>query len=273
MIVKELKNIEFDIIVDCFLKSFENYYVKVPTDKNYYKNRWEIAKVDYALSYGMFDRKKLVGFIINAIDTRNGKKIAFNTGTGVLPEYRGKRITKSIYDFAMSDLKMNGVSKCSLEVIIENTKAIKSYQSIGFDICKTFNCFGGEIKLNSIEKIELNKVDHNTFDWEKLPNQDLYSWDFKSEVIKNEDYEYYQVIKDNFAESFFVVNPKNKYLAQFEILKESEGCLNRLFQGIREVSNFIKIINIDSRLNKKINFINSIGLMNTVNQYEMEMKI
>ena len=89
MIVKNLEKIEFDIIVDCFLKSFENYYVKLPTDKNYYKNRWRLAKVDYALSYGMFDDEKLVGFIISAIDKRNGEKIAFNTGTGVLPEYRG----------------------------------------------------------------------------------------------------------------------------------------------------------------------------------------
>ena len=80
MIVKKLENTTFDIIADCFLRSFENYYVKVPTDKNYYKERWKISKVDYALSYGMFDGDKLVGFIINAIDKRNGEKIAFNTG-------------------------------------------------------------------------------------------------------------------------------------------------------------------------------------------------
>lgn len=273
MIVKKLENIKFDIIVDCFLKSFENYYVKVPTDKSYYKNRWKIAKVDYALSYGMFDGEKLVGFIINAIDNRKGEKIAFNTGTGVLPEYRGKRIVKTIYDFALPDLKINGVTKCSLEVIIENTKAIKSYQSIGFEICKTFNCFSGKISLNSYENIELNKVDFNIFDWKNLPNQNLYSWDFKSEVIKNGDYEYYQIIKDDFIESYFVVNPKNEYLAQFEILKYSDRCFNRLFQGIRDVSSSIKIINIDTRLNEKIEFINSIELSNTINQYEMEMSI
>lgn len=273
MIVKKLENTTFDIIVDCFLRSFENYYVKVPTDKNYYKERWKIAKVDYALSYGMFDGDKLVGFIINAIDKRNGEKIAFNTGTGVLPEYRGRRIVKSIYDFAIPDLKINGVTKCSLEVIIENTKAIKSYQRIGFEICKTFNCFSGEIKLISNAKIEMNKVDYNTFNWGKLPNQNLYSWDFNLEVIKNGDYDYYQITKDNFIESFFVVNTKNEYLAQFEILKESDGCWNRLFKGIKEVSNSIKIINVDTRLNEKINFINSIGLSNTVNQYEMEMNI
>ena len=119
---------------------------------------------------------------------------------------------------------------------VQNIKAIKSYQSIGFHICKTFNCFSGEIKLNSNEKIELNEVDHDTFDWEKMPNQDSYSWDFNSEVLKNGDYKYYQLIKDNSVESYFIVNPKNEYLAQFEILKKSDGCWNRLFRGIKEVS-------------------------------------
>lgn len=273
MIVRKLYNISFDVIADCFLKSFENYYVKIPTDKNYYKERWKIAKVDYALSYGMFDGAKLVGFIIHAIDLRNGEKIAFNTGTGVLPEYRGKRIVRSIYDFAIPDLKTNGVIKCSLEVIIENSKAIKSYQSIGFNICKTFNCFSGEIILNTNEKMQLNEVDYDAFDWEKMPNQHLYSWDFNLEVIKNGNYKYYQIIKDSLVESYFIINPGNAYLAQFEVLNESAGSWHRLFKGIKEVSNSIKIINVDTRLNQKIDCINSIGLANTVNQYEMEMNI
>jgi len=273
LIVKKLEHIEFDIIADCFLKSFENYYVKIPTDKNYYKERWKIAKVDYALSYGMFDGGKLVGFIINAIDTRNEEKIAFNTGTGVLPEYRGKQIVRSIYNFAIPDLKTNGVTKCALEVIIENSKAIKTYQSIGFNICKTFKCFSGEIKLNTNEKKLLSEVDYDAFDWGKMPNQQLYSWDFNLEVIKNGNYKYYQLIYDNLVESYFIINPSNAYLAQFEVLKESAGCWHRLFKGIKEVSNSIKIINVDTRLNQKIDFINSIGLANTVNQYEMEMNI
>ena len=273
MIVRKLENIEFNIIVDCFLKSFSNYFVEIPTDKNYFRERWETAKVNYALSYGMFDGEKLVGFIINAIDERNGIKTAFNTGTGVLPEYRGKRIVKSIYDYAIPDLKKNGISKCSLEVIIENVKAIKIYQSIGFEICKTFNCFSGTIKSNLNEYIALNRVGYNEFKWNDLPNQDLYSWDFHSTVIKNGDYQFYQIGKDNLIESYFVINPKNGYLAQFEVLIESEGCWDRLFSGIREISNSIKVINVDSRLNKKIDYINSIDLLNTVNQYEMEMSI
>jgi len=273
LIVKKLGNIAFETIIDCFLKSFKNYYVELPTDINYYKQRWELAKVDFNLSYGMFDNEKLIGFIINAVDERNGIKIAFNTGTGVLPEYRGKRIVKSIYDDAIPDLKKNGITKCSLEVITDNMKAIKSYQSIGFEICKTFECYKGAINLATSEKVELNKENHSTLDWDNLPNQDLYSWDFHSKIIKDGDYSYYQVIKDNFPESYFVINPKNGYLAQFEVLIENKGNWNRLFNGIKMITETIRVINIDKRLSEKIDFINSIGLSNTVNQYEMEMEL
>ena len=97
MIVKHLGHTDFNTIMACFLSAFENYFVKMPTDPKYYKQRWKAAKVNFNLSYGMFDNDKLVGFIINAIDERYGEYIAFNTGTGVIPEYRGQKIVKSIY--------------------------------------------------------------------------------------------------------------------------------------------------------------------------------
>lgn len=273
MKVEKLDSTTFDIIVECFIKSFENYFVKVSTDKDYYKDRWETAKVDFSLSYGMFDDDQLVGFIINAIDDRYGERIAFNTGTGVLPAYRGRRIVKSIYDVAIPDLKLNGISKCSLEVIIENSKAIKSYQSIGFKTCKTFYCFSGEIEKSSNEDFELKEVTYASFDWENLPNQHLYSWDFNSRVIKNGAYGYYQVIKDGLIESYFAFNPKNGYVAQFEVLKDDDASWNRLFLGIEKMSKVVKLINVEASLKRKLAFIKSAGLTNTVNQYEMEMNI
>ncbi len=273
MTIKKLKNIKFELIVNCFVESFKDYSVKMPTDVSYYKQRWELTKVDLNLSYGMFDGQNLIGFIINAIDERNGVKIAFNTGTGVLPKYRGNRIVKSIYNYAIPDLIKNGITKCSLEVLTDNIKAIKSYKSIGFEICKTYQCYKGEINSKAIEEETLNKVNFEAMDWDNLPHQNLYSWDFQSETIKNGSYSYYQITKDGSLESYFVINPKNEYLAQFEVLKENKGSWNRLFNGIKKISETIKVINVDTRLTEKINFIKSIGLSNTVNQYEMEMKI
>ena len=47
----------------------------------------------------------MVGFILHALDKRNNKLTAFNTGTGVISEYRGKRIVNSIYTHALKCLK------------------------------------------------------------------------------------------------------------------------------------------------------------------------
>ena len=107
MIITHLGHTDFNVIMECFLSSFEGYFVKMPTDYNYYKQRWKAAGVNFELSYGMFDDDKLVGFIIHAIDERGGALTAFNTGTGVIPDYRGKRIVKSIYNYAIPELLKN----------------------------------------------------------------------------------------------------------------------------------------------------------------------
>jgi hypothetical protein len=94
MIVKNLSNTPFEPIIDCFFSSFENYVVPLPTDRAYYKERWKMDKVDYRLYYGMFDGEQLVGFIINAIDTRSGELIAFNTEQVFFPTTEVKRLQK-----------------------------------------------------------------------------------------------------------------------------------------------------------------------------------
>jgi ribosomal protein S18 acetylase RimI-like enzyme len=269
MIVKNLAQTDFTELLDCFLTSFENYFVTMPTVPDYYQERWKNAKVDYRFSYGMFDNGKLVGFIINAIDNRNGHITAFNAGTGVLPEYRGQRIVQSIYDHAIPDLKYHGIDKCSLEVITENIKAVKAYQRIGFEINKNYKCFNGEIKLNNKVTADLMEIPYNEIEWNGLPNQEYYSWENQSASIQQGKFNYFQVLNDGKPESFFIINQVNGYVPQFDILNNESKAWDRLFTGISLFSTSIKINNVDERLNNKINYIESIGLVNHISQYEM----
>ncbi|WP_108808128.1 GNAT family N-acetyltransferase [Aquimarina spinulae] len=273
MMVRTLEKVAFKSIIDCFLISFKNYFVEMPTDLEYYKERWDNAKVRFDLSYGMFDDEKLVGFIINGIDKRNGDLIAFNTGTGVIPEYRGKKIVQSIYEYALKDLKQNGITLCSLEVIKENTIAIKSYENVGFEKCKNYKCFKGKIQIENEKVVELNEIDFNQFDMINLPNQEYYSWDNHKNSIKDGNYRYFQVLRDQTPESYFVINPVNGYLAQFDLLNKDELGWDRLFLGIKSICETVKINNIDTRLIKKINYLNSIHVENIIDQYEMELRI
>jgi ribosomal protein S18 acetylase RimI-like enzyme len=273
MTVKNLSNISLDELLDCFLIAFENYFVKMPSDRNYYKERWRAAKVDFNFSYGMFDKGKLVGFIIHAIDKRAGILTAFNTGTGVIPEYRGKRIVKSIYEYALKDFRQNGIEKSTLEVITKNDIAIRSYESIGFKVCKKYKCYSGAIKTENCDSFELKEIELKNVDWEKLPNQQFYSWDFQKETILEGNYTIFQVLNNKEPESFFIIKPENHYLAQFDLLNTENKGWNRLFSAIKQISGTIKVINVDERLRDKLDNLILIGLEGSVDQYEMELKI
>lgn len=272
MTVKPLTHVPFNALITCFLNAFEHYFVKMPVDPDYYKKRWEAARVNFDLSYGMFDHEKLIGFIIHGIDNREGRRIAFNTGTGVLPEYRGRKIVKSIYKYALPDLAQKGITDCTLEVIKENEIAIKAYESVGFTICKHYKCFNGKINLGDDHSAQLKEIDPEAMDWNSLGNQHTYSWDNHMNSVKEGGYRYFQVWHQEYPESYVIMTP-NGYIAQFDLLKPGKGAWKRLFSGIKSISETVKINNVEEKLTAKINFLQAIGLENTVDQYEMEFKI
>ncbi|MBB3696605.1 GNAT family N-acetyltransferase [Flammeovirga yaeyamensis] len=272
MQVKKLNQILFDELIDCFLKAFDDYFVKMPTDKGYYQKRWEAAGVDFNLSYGMFDDEELVGFIIHAIDERFGIPTAFNTGTGVIPAYRGQRIVKSIYDYALSDLKKNGIQKSILEVITNNDKAVLAYKGVGFKIRKEYKCYAANLSSDSKSEVDIKKIRTDKYDWSKLPHQEYYSWDFQKETILRDSFDLYEVMHNNVADAYFIIHPEKKLLAQFDVFNTSKEAWERLFKAIGQVEAEVKIINVDTRLTDKMEFINLLGLENTIDQFEMELE-
>ncbi|RIA08890.1 ribosomal protein S18 acetylase RimI-like enzyme [Flavobacteriaceae bacterium MAR_2010_72] len=271
MHIKNLNTIAFDTIVNCFLQAFENYYVEFPKDKDYFKQRWEMSNIDYALSYGMFDEDQLVGFILHGIEERDNHLTAFNLATGVLPNYRGKKITKSIYEFAINDLIEKGISKCQLEVITKNTFAIKAYQSIGFNITKKYKCFAGKINSNNQHHFDLKETSIQNLKFNQISNQKLYSWENQIESVRRGNFKAYQVMNGSAIESFFIINKVNGYIPQFEVIIDVDETWNRLFLAIKSISETIKINNVDERLERKIYWLEKFNLKNTIDQYEMEL--
>ena len=271
MYVSDLSKIPVDDIIHCFLLAFDGYFVKMPQESEYYKTRWRESKVDFSLSYGMFDDGKLVGFILHVIDERNGVLTAYNAGTGVIPEYRGKRIIKSIYEFALKDLVKHQIKKSTLEVIVANEKAIKAYQGMGFNVCKTFKCFNGEYRITPSYNYEIKEIPLETVNWNQLPHQNQYSWDNQGASLLHGDFKFYYVLNDGIPESYFVLKPNTNYIAQCDVLDFTNHSWERLFLAIQSFTDSIKINNVDSRQTHKLEFFNHIGLNHVVDQYEMEL--
>lgn len=274
MNVTNLANTAADEVIDCFLAAFENYYVKMPADHSYYIERWKAAGVDFNLSYGMFDEGKLIAFIIHAVDTRAGKLTAFNTGTGVVPRHRGKRIVSAMYKYALADLKQHGIERSTLEVITKNDRAVRTYQGVGFNICKHYQCFAGKIKLETNGPFALKEIALADVSWDKLPNQEYYSWDFQKETILSGKNIFYEVWNNNQAESYFIFNPGKQRLVQLDLFsKNSPPAWNRLFSAVGQLTDSTSVINVDDRLAAKLAALKAAGLVITVEQFEMELDL
>lgn len=275
MEVTNLSKTSITEVIDSFLAAFAGYYVKMPTDHSYYAARWKAAGVDFNRSYGMFDEGELIAFIIHAVDNRAGKLTAFNTGTGVIPRHRGKRIVSAIYEYALNDLNQNGIERSTLEVITKNDRAVRAYQSVGFEICKHYQCFAGKVEIETSEGSVLKEIDLADVPWKKLPNQEYYSWDFQQQTILAGKNLFYEVWNNDHLESYFIFDPAKNRIAQFDLLNNIERGWNRLFSAIRQVagSESVSVINVDDRLAEKVAVLKSVGLAVTVEQFEMEMEL
>ncbi|MGB8376718.1 MAG: N-acetyltransferase [Salegentibacter sp.] len=271
MKVTSLENTPFEEIVECFIKAFENYFVSFPNDPEYFRHRWKTAGVRYDLSYGMFDSEKLVGFIIHAIDHRNGDLTAYNTGTGVLPEYRGRKIVQSIYDFALPDLRRNSITRCTLEVIRENDPAIKAYRRVGFKICKNYQCFRGKVEVSANIPSRLTEINFGMIDWQALVDQSTYSWDHHINSLKNGNYRYFIIGENTEPDAYFILNSETGYVAQFDCFSPANW--PELFAAMNSISEILTIHNVEENLRGKIENVKKAGLQNIIDQYEMEMRI
>ena len=141
MEIRTLEHTPLKDINECFTDAFANYVIALQFDEEMTMERWRLADVDYRLSYGAFDGEHLVAFIIH-IKTRDQ---LFNFGTGVIPTHRGQRLVEKMYQRILSAHP----GTYSLEVIKQNTKALRIYQHLGFEINRDLISVQGELSINT----------------------------------------------------------------------------------------------------------------------------
>lgn len=270
MNITNLKYTSIDQIVGCLLKSFEGYFVEMPPEVNFWKERFRNARVDWSLSWGVFENDELIAFVINAIDYDNAVLTAFNTGTGVLPQYRGVRLVDKMYDYGLDQLKEKGVQCCKLEVIDKNEKAIKVYERVGFKKGRKLSCFSGMI--SSQDEIIVAQVDLNQIEY--MDTDQNYSWDNKWETIRKagEIYSVFSVYEKRGGNliGYFIINQYNGYVAQVETVN---GAWKQLFSGIGKIHKAIRINNIAEDRSDLLYFLKKINFENSINQIEMTMNL
>lgn len=174
---RTLSDVPLETIHRCFVDAFSDYQVKM--DLPFEKLRLMLGRrgFDPGLSVGAFDNGVLVGIILNGRREWNGKDTLYDTGTGVVPNYRRQGITRAMFQEVLNLAAGSGLRQYLLEVIRTNTPAVELYRKQGFEITRTFGCHKAP-KTDTVEGMggheqELTRADELDWDWV----QSL--WDFR----------------------------------------------------------------------------------------------
>ena len=240
----------------------------MPQDPNYYESKWKAAGVRYDHSFGAFSGDQLVAFIIHCVDG----KVAFNTGTGVIPSFRGQHIVSNMYAEILPLLYSKGIRQSRLEVVTRNHTAINIYQRVGFQISRNYHCFRGNLAPTATPA-RLKKIDVSQLDWEMIPHQQYQSWDHQRNVVSKGPYQYYLAYLEQEVIGVLGINASFGYIALLELLVQDESKWENLLAAVAQLSPRVKVNNVDHRLQPKVQALRAVGLENPIDQFEMELEV
>jgi len=271
MEIKSLENTPIRDIVATLNFAFSDYFIPINFTEEYVNERWTASGVDYNLSFGIFDRNKLVGFIIHAINFYGETKVAYNASTGVVPSHRRQGLLSKLYEKAIAVLKENGIQKSTLECITKNERAILAYQKVGFKIDRHYHLYKLDwkgVRIKTALKVE-ERSNYSLQDFKYLQNY------FPS--IENQDHclEKYKenlksivVLESEKIVAYLIFHKISKRIHRLGVHENNWNTFGEiLFSGL-PAGNY-NIINIDTE-NKNIHtFFKKMNFDNYINQYDM----
>ena len=272
-------------IFETFTLAFADYHLDMSSvSERIFTIRGVKNGVRYDCSVGVFDESRLIGVTLVGIDDWLGQPAAFDAGTGIIPDYRGRGIARKMFDFALPKLRDYGVKKFLLEVLQVNEPAIKVYKAVGFSITRELDCF--ELKLDEFKLgmetsgvFELKPIDKATalslrdhLDWQP-------SWENR--------YAAFKIIPDALTMlgafhsdrcvGTLVYSPLLNWIVNLVVDRDyrrrgvAANLLNEFVTRWRSDQDTIRLNNIDHSDTAMIRLLEKVGFHMFTSQYEMEL--
>lgn len=100
------------------------------------------------------------GFVMIGMANVDGRKLAWNGGTGVNPEFRGRSLSKLLLQEAIRRTQAAGAESLSLETRTDNDRAIRAYHRVGFTIRETLQVMSREGSFTSLPFVRSDSTDY-----------------------------------------------------------------------------------------------------------------
>jgi ribosomal protein S18 acetylase RimI-like enzyme len=274
--INTLQNVTISELVKVFNQSFADYLLPFRLSDEDFKTKLKGENIALHYSAGAFAGSDLVGFILTGTDEINGNFIAYNAGTGVVPNYRGNYLTLKMFEFLLPFLANRNIRHHQLEVLVENQVALKVYQKAGFQIQRKLSCYRGNITENNLpETITVKEISFSGIAaLGNYSNQIPAFQNSLNAVLRTIDlHVVFGAFTENKFAGFLIYSPANFRVKQFGVQKEyrRKGIATALFMKVRELEKEkqISIINAEDADKATLLFIEKMGLTKYIQQYEM----
>ncbi|MBU3195199.1 GNAT family N-acetyltransferase [Clostridium algidicarnis] len=280
---KTLENTKIEILHEAFLSAFSDYQVKM--DLPFWKFQQMLQRRGYVseISIGAFKNNMLVGFVLNGFRNWSGKLTVYDTGTGVLGEYRKQGITSNMLLNIKEVLKEKEVEQYLLEVIQTNTSAVQLYKKQGFEIIRNLACF--QLDKNKYIPMATYKVEHigkfDSTNWKHL----MEFWDFKpswqnsiDSINAASDTFIYSIVRfDDIIVGYGIIDKKTGDIPQIAVNKNyrRKGIARSIVTDLLKntESHKVGVLNVEHQSKSTKDFLLVLGFEHIVDQYEMVLKL
>jgi ribosomal protein S18 acetylase RimI-like enzyme len=232
--------------------------------------------VQLEISTGAFDDDRMIGFYMNALGDWQGKLTAYDAGTGIVPDYRGRGVAQELFAFTVSRLKERAVSQYLLEVLTSNEHAVTLYRKLGFVEVRRLAVLQSERIVEPIDDFELRRVDKP--DWKLFESfWDGYpSWQNSLAAVERvpNDRMIFGAYVEGSCVGYGIVFRPAANLMQLAVAPSHrrKGIGSRILRAL-SLGETLKVNNIDEELKGTLAFFVSNGFKVVMEQFEMSMSI
>lgn len=132
--IRKLSDCPLQDGVEAFNAGFEGYFHEQRVDIHSLAKRFGQEDLSPDYSVVAYHDGKPSGIVISGIKEMGGEIVAWNGGTGVAKELRGKGIGKKLMEAALEIYKENHVRFATLEALTKNEAAIHLYEQMGYSV-------------------------------------------------------------------------------------------------------------------------------------------
>jgi ribosomal protein S18 acetylase RimI-like enzyme len=281
---KVLESESWETIHECFDKAFSDYTVEMHVPFEKFQMIMLRNGVDLKYSMGLYDAEKLVGFIVNGTGVWNKLPTVYDSGTGILREYRGKKYSTLLFSKLRDLLSGTDYSQYLLEVIQTNTPAYNLYVHEGFTVTRELQCFKAEkesmcpdMKSTYNVQFKITSVidwDVVTTFWNASP-----SWQNSVQAVDrvSSHFEKVAAYAGDSLVGYGVFGRESGELVHIAVRKDyrRKGIGTALLNEIsaRTQSEGLRIVNVDYNDRETTDFLRNRGFENDVSQYEMVLQL